>query len=133
MKLENVDASKLKLSDLPKFDKCPCELCDDGCFDRAGNEHHPECRRRGPKRTQLPSMARCPLSHYKGSFLAATTITNEPVSHRRQAIPPPPDNQIPISFKNAPMSGVSTQRQHYQPPPNIPKEEEKKPPVVKQV
>ncbi|CAF1360382.1 unnamed protein product [Rotaria magnacalcarata] len=133
MKLENVDATKLKIGDLPKFNKCPCELCDDGCFDRAGNEHYPECRRRGPQRTQLPHGARCPLSHYKGSFLAATTIFSGASPHRRQAIPPPADNEIPISFKHASMSGISTQREHYQPPPNMPKDKENVPVAAKQV
>ncbi|CAF3579036.1 unnamed protein product [Rotaria sp. Silwood1] len=123
MKLENVDVSKLQLADLPKFNKCPCELCDDGCFDRAGNEHHPECQRRAPQRSKLPLTTRCPLSHYKGSFLAATLASGGTTHHRRYPCPPAPDNEIPTSFKNAPMSGLSSQRDHYQPPPpNIKKE-----------
>jgi hypothetical protein len=117
MKLDNVDVAKLKLDDLPKFDKCPCELCDDGCFERAGNEHHPECRRRPPQRSQLSLAARCPLSHYKRTFLAAKSASGGPADHRRHPCLPPPDNEIPTSFKNAPMSGVTSQRDHYQPPP----------------
>ena len=118
MKLENVDLSKLQLSDLPKFDKCPCELCDDGCFDRAGGEHHPGCRRKAIQRTTLPSTYRCPVSHYKSTFLPVTDISGGPADHRRQACPPPPDNEIPIAFKHAPMSGISSQRDHYPPPPS---------------
>ena len=117
MKLENVDVAKLQLTDLPKFDKCPCELCDDGCFDRAGYQHHPECRRKQVQRTKLPLNLRCPLSHYKSTFQAATNVSGGPADHRRQACPPPRDNEIPIAFKNAPMSGLSSQRDHYQPPP----------------
>jgi hypothetical protein len=117
MKLENVDVAKLKLTDLPKFDKCPCELCDDGCFDRAGNKHHPECRRRLPQRSKLPLVARCPLSHYQGTFLAATSKSGEPADHRRHPCPPAPDNEILISSKNVPMSGISSQKDHFQPPP----------------
>jgi hypothetical protein len=117
MKLENVDVAKLQLADLPKFDKCPCELCDDGCFDRAGNKHHPECRRRLPQRSKLPLAARCPLSHYQGTFLAATSVSGGPADHRRHPCPPAPDNEILTSFKNVPMSGVSSQKDHYQPPP----------------
>ena len=55
--------------------------------------------------------------HYKSTFQAATNISGGPADHRRQACLPPPDNEIPISFKNAPMSGLSSQRDHYQPPP----------------
>ncbi|CAF0738863.1 unnamed protein product [Rotaria sordida] len=117
MKLENIDVSKLQLTDLPKFDKCPCELCDDGCFDRAGYEHHPECRRKTVQRTKLPLALRCPLSHYQATFQAATNVSGGPADHRRQPCPPVPDNEIPISFKNVPMSGLSSQRDHYQPPP----------------
>lgn len=117
MKLENVDLSKLQLTDLPKFDKCPCELCDDGCFDRAGGEHHPNCRRKAVQRTQLPAAYRCPVSHYKSTFVPVTSVSGGPADHRRQPCPPPPDNEIPIAFKHAPMSGVSSQRDHYPPPP----------------
>jgi hypothetical protein len=117
MKLENIDVSKLQLADLPKFDKCPCELCDDGCFDRGGGEHNPECQRRPIQRTKLPFALRCPVSHYTATFQPATNITGGPAIHRRQPIPPPPDNEIPISYKNAPMSGLSSQRDHYPPPP----------------
>lgn len=122
MKLENVDVAKLKLGDLPKFNKCPCELCDDGCFDRAGNQHHPDCQRRPPQRSKLSLLGSCPLSHYKGTFLAATSTTGGTVSHRRYPFPPAADNEIPTSFKNAPMSNISSQRDHYQPPSNISKE-----------
>lgn len=114
MKLENVDVAKLQLADLPKFDKCPCELCDDGCFDRAGNKHHPECRRRQPQRSKLSQAARCPLSHYQGTFLAASGKT--PI-HRRLACLPAPDNEILTSSKTIPMSTISSQKDHYQPPP----------------
>jgi len=118
MKLENVDVAKLQLADVPKFDKCPCELCDDGCFDRAGNKHRPECRRQLPQRSKLPLAARCPLSHYQGTFLAATSVSGGPANHRRHPFPPAPDNDIfTSSFKNTPMSDVSSQRDHYQPPP----------------
>ncbi|CAF4759544.1 unnamed protein product, partial [Rotaria magnacalcarata] len=48
-------------------------------------------------------------------------------------IPPPADNEIPISFKHASMSGISTQREHYQPPPNMPKDKENVPVAAKQV
>ncbi|CAF3519050.1 unnamed protein product [Rotaria sordida] len=123
MKLENVDITKLQLGDLPKFNKCPCELCDDGCFDRAGNKHYPECQRQVPQQSKLSLAARCPLSHYKGSFLAATLPSGGTTQHRRHPCPPPRDNEIPISFKNVPMSGLSSQRDDYQPPPaNITKE-----------
>jgi hypothetical protein len=117
MKLENVDVAKLQLDDLPKFDKCPCELCDDGCFDRTGYTHHPECRRKQVQQRKIPLALRCPLSHYKSTFQAATTVSGGPADHRRQACLPPPDNEIPISFKNAPMLALSSQRDHYQPPP----------------
>jgi hypothetical protein len=117
MKLENIDVSKLQLADLPKFDKCPCELCDDGCFDRGGGEHNPECQRRPIQRTKLPLALRCPVSHYTATFQPLTNITGGPAIHRRQPISPPPDNEIPISYKNAPMSGLSSQRDHYPPPP----------------
>jgi len=117
MKLENVDITKLKINNLPKFDKCPCELCDDGCLDRAGLKHHPECRRKLPKRTQLPAAFRCPLSHYKGIFLAATSTSAEPVDHRRHPCVPPPDNDILPVSKHIPMVGISSQKDHYQPPP----------------
>jgi len=133
MKLENVDLSKLQLSDLPKFDKCPCELCDDGCFDRAGGEHYPGCQRKPIQRTKLPLALRCPLSHYKATFQPITNISGGPANHRRQPIPPPPDNEIPISFKNVPMSHTSSQRDDYPPPPP---DSLKKPPIntsVKQV
>jgi len=117
MKLENVDLSKLQLADLPKFDKCPCELCDDGCFDRAGGEHYPGCQRKPIQRTKLPLALRCPLSHYKATFQAATNISGGPADHRRQPCPPPPDNEIPISYKHGSMSGQSSQRDDYPPPP----------------
>jgi hypothetical protein len=117
MKLENVDVAKLQVGDLPKFDKCPCELCDDGCFDRAGNKHHPECRRRLPQRSKLPLAARCPLSHYQGTFLAATAVSGRPAGHRRHPILPAPDNQILTSSKKIPMSIVTSQKDDYQPPP----------------
>lgn len=116
MKLENVDLSKLQLNDLPKFEKCPCELCDDGCFDRARYEHYPGCQRKPVQRTNLPSNFRCPLSHYKATFQATTTASGRPIDHRRQPCPPPPDNEIPISFRNAPMVSTSVQHDHYQPP-----------------
>ena len=117
MKLDNVDLAKLQLADLPKFESCPCELCDDGCFDRAGNQHAPQCRRRLPQRTKLPRSARHPLTHYQGTFLAATTVSGGPANHRRQPCAPAPDNEIPISFKNAPMSAISSQKAHYPAPP----------------
>ncbi|CAF4250040.1 unnamed protein product [Rotaria sp. Silwood2] len=117
MKLENVDVAKLQLTDLPKFERCPCELCDDGCFDRAGYQHHPECQRKPVQRTKLSLALRCPLSHYQATFQAATNESGEPANHRRQPCPPAPDNEIPISFKNAAMTGLSSQRDHYQPPP----------------
>jgi hypothetical protein len=117
MKLENVDVAKLQLSDLPKFNKCPCELCDDGCFDRAGNKHYPECQRQPQQRSKLSLATRCPLSHYKGIFLAATSAPGSSADHRRYPCHPPPDNEIPISFRNVPMSGVSSQKEDYQPPP----------------
>ncbi len=117
MKLENVDIAKLQLGDLPKFDKCPCELCDDGCFDRAGNKHHPECRRQQPQRSKLPLATRCPLSHYQGTFLAATSVNGVPASFRRHPCPPAPDNDILTAPKKEPMSGISSQKEHYQPPP----------------
>jgi hypothetical protein len=118
MKLENVDVAKLQLADLPKFDKCPCELCDDGCFDRAGNKHYPECQRKPVQRSKLSLALRCPLSHYKATFQAATNVSGGPADHRRHPFPPPPDNEIPISFRNAPMSNLSSQRDHYQSPPS---------------
>ncbi|CAF3335042.1 unnamed protein product [Rotaria socialis] len=118
MKLENVDVAKLQLNDLPKFDKCPCELCDDGCFDRAGYEHYPQCRQKPVQRTKLPINLRCPLSHYKATFKSPTYPAGGSAHQRRQPFPPAPDNEIPISFKNATMSGVSSQRDHYQPPPS---------------
>lgn len=119
MKLENVNVEKLQLSDLPKFNKCPCELCDDGCFDKAGNKHYPECQRRQPQKSKLPLVARCPLSHYKGTFLGATSSApSRSADYRRHPCLPPPDNEIPISFRNFPMSGISSQKEHYQPPPS---------------
>lgn len=117
MKLENVDVAKLQLADLPKFDKCPCELCDDGCFDRAGNKHHPECRRQQPQRTKISLAARCPLSHYQGTFLAATSGSGGAATRRRHPFPPAPDNDILTASKNIPMSTISSQKDHYQPPP----------------
>ena len=117
MKLEKVDVDKLHIEDLPRFDKCPCELCDDGCFDRSGYQHHPECRRKPVQRTDLPLTLRCPLSHYKATFQAATTVSGRAADHRRKPCSPAPDNEIPISFKNVPISGLSSQRDHYQPPP----------------
>ena len=122
MKLETVDVAKLQLADLPKFSKCPCELCDDGCFDRAGNKHHPECQRRAAQRSKLSLATSCPLSHYQGTFLAATLASGGTAHHRRQPCPPAPNNEIPTSFKNAPMSNISMQRDHYQPPPSVTKE-----------
>lgn len=113
MKLENVDVGNLQLTDLPKFDKCPCELCDDGCFDRAGNKHYPECRRKvQQQRPKLPLFARCPLTHYQGTFLAGSTG-----EHRRQACPPAPDNDILTVSRSVPMSNISSQKGDYQPPP----------------
>ena len=115
MKLDNVDLAKLKLADIPKFNKCLCELCDDGCFEKSGKEHHLECRHRLPQRTKLPLAARCPLSHYQGTFLPTASLSDD---HRRQPCPAAPDNEIPISFKNVPMSSVSVQKEHYPPPPS---------------
>lgn len=112
MKLENVDIGKLQVNDLPKFDKCPCELCDDGCFDRAGNKHYPGCQRKVQQRSKLPLFARCPLSHYQGTFLAGSTG-----EHRRHACPPAPDNDILTVSRSIPMSTLSSQKDHYQPPP----------------
>lgn len=112
MKIENVDIAKLQLADLPKFDKCPCELCDDGCFDRAGNKHYPQCRRKGQQRSKLPLFARCPLSHYQGTFLAGSSA-----EYRRQTCPPAPDNDILTVSRSIPMSTLSSQKDHYQPPP----------------
>ena len=117
MKLDNVDVSKLQLADLPKFDKCPCELCDDGCFDKAGHKHYPECRREKSKQSKLTLNTRCPLSHYQETFAPAAAISGGPASYRRHPILPPPDNEIHISFRNAPMSDISSQRHDYQPPP----------------
>jgi hypothetical protein len=113
MKLDNVDIGKLKLADIPRFNKCLCELCDDGCFEKSGHEHHPDCPHRLPQRTKLPLAARCPLSRYQETFLP----TSEPTDHRRQPCLAAPDNEIPISFKNVPMSSVSSQKEHYPPPP----------------
>ena len=116
MKLDNVDLKQLRVENLPKFNKCPCELCDDGCFDRARLKHHPECQRQQDiKRTQLPRSVRCPLTHYQSTFLAAVGPSGRPEDHRRSLCLPPPDNEIPISFKNAPMVGQSSQREHYKP------------------
>jgi len=117
IKLEKYKVDKLQLSDVPKFNKCPCELCDDGCFDKAGNKHYPECQRRQAQKSKLPLGARCPLSHYKGTFLAATSTHDGSVDHRRHPCLPAPDNEIPISFRNFPMSAISSQKEHYQPPP----------------
>jgi hypothetical protein len=128
MKLENVNVSKLQIADVPKFDKCPCELCDDGCFDRAGNKHHPECRRQLLKRTKLPLAAHCPLSHYQATFIATASASGGPVDHRRHPCLPAPDNQILTPTKNVPMSGISSQKDHYQaPPPGIIKQKAIKP------
>lgn len=111
MKLDNVDLDKLKLADIPRFGKCPCELCDDGCFEKCGNEHYPGCKHRLEPRTKLSSAARCPLTHYQDTFVPPTE------DHRRQPFSPVPDNEIPTSFKNVSMSTVSSQRVHYPPPP----------------
>ncbi|CAF4026450.1 unnamed protein product [Adineta steineri] len=112
MKLDNLNnLSKLKLADIPKFTKCPCELCDDGCFEKCGNEHYPGCKNRLEPRSKLSLAARCPLSHYQGTFLAPTE------NHRRELCPPVPDNEIPTSFINVPMSTINTQKEHYPPPP----------------
>ena len=118
MKLENVDVAKLRLVDLPKFDKCPCELCDDGCFDRAGNKHHPECRRKlKQQRSKLPLVTRCPLSNYQGTFLATSSTSGGPAEYRRHPCPPAPDNDILKASKNVPMSLISSQKEDYQTPP----------------
>jgi len=117
MKLENVNVAKLQLGDLPKFNRCPCELCDDGCFDRAGYEHHPNCQRKSGLREKLPLQFPCPVSHYKATFLAPKNAAGKPEDHRRKPFSPPPENEIPISFKNAPMSGLTSQRDSYPPPP----------------
>lgn len=117
MKLENIDLTKLQLSDLPKFDKCPCELCDDGCFDRAGGEHFPECQRKKTATKKVSSKFRCPLSHYKATFQPITGLSGGPADHRRQPCPPPPDNEIPIAFKHLPMTKVSSTHEHFPPPP----------------
>ena len=117
MKLENIDVSKLQLAHIPKFGKCPCELCDDGCFDRAGYEHHDECPRNRLKRPTVSQFDRYPQSHYQSTFVAARNAAGEPEDHRRQPFPPAAENEIPISFKHAPMSGLSAQREHFQPPP----------------
>ena len=117
MKLENIDAAKLQLEKIPKFETCPCELCDDGCFDRAGYKHHPQCRRKASQRTKFSRATRCPLTHYQATFLAAIDPTGKPEDHRRYPFPPPRDNEIPISFSNGSMSGLSSQQEHYQAPP----------------
>ena len=117
MKLENIDVAKLQLEKIPKFETCPCELCDDGCFDRAGYKHHPECRRKASQRTKASRATRCPLTHYQATFLAAIDPQGQPEDHRRYPFAPPPDNDIPISFRNGSMSGLSSQQAHYQAPP----------------
>ena len=117
MKLENIDATKLQLEKIPKFETCPCELCDDGCFDRAGYKHHPQCRRKASQRAKFSRATRCPLTHYQATFLAAIDPTGKPEDHRRYPFPPPPDNEIPIAFSNGSMSGLSSQQEHYQAPP----------------
>ncbi|CAF0962145.1 unnamed protein product [Adineta steineri] len=117
MKLENVNVDKLQLTDLPKFNKCPCELCDDGCFDRAGYEHHPDCKRLSSRRDKLALQFPCPISHYKDTFQVQKSASGKPIDHRRKICSPAPENEIPISFKNSPMAGMTSQRDHYQPPP----------------
>lgn len=117
MKLDNIDLSRLDIEQIPKFDKCPCELCDDGCFDRAGHRHHPECRRKGLKKSNLSLNLRCPLTHYQSTFLSAVSPSGHGEDHRRQPCPPPADNEIPTSFRNVPMQSLSSQREHFQPPP----------------
>ncbi|CAF0924271.1 unnamed protein product [Adineta ricciae] len=111
MKLDNVDFDKLKFADIPKFVKCPCELCDDGCYEKCGNEHYPECKHRPQQRTKLSRSARCPQTHYQQIFVPIRG------DHRRQLCPPVPDNEIPTSFKNLSMSTTNTQKEHYPPPP----------------
>ena len=117
MKLDNIDLAQLQVEQLPKFDKCPCELCDDGCFDRAGYQHHPECRRKLSQKSKLSQNIRCPLTHYQSTFLSTVSPSGQPEDHRRHPCPPPRDNDIPISFKNVPMDKLSSQRDHYQAPP----------------
>ncbi|CAF0836200.1 unnamed protein product [Adineta ricciae] len=117
MKLENVNVTKLQPCDVPKFEKCPCELCDDGCFDRAGYEHHPDCKRQFSKKEKLQLEFPCPISHYKATYQVPTNKYGKPADHRRKPFSPPPENEIPIAFKNAPLSSLTSQRDHYQPPP----------------
>lgn len=116
MKLDNIDIGKLSLADVPKFKECPCELCDDGCFEHSGNEHYPGCRRRFPQRNKTTKSAHFPSTHYRSTYLAADA-NQDALAERRFPCPPAPDNPIPTSFKNVPMSNKSSQREDYQAPP----------------
>ena len=69
------------------------------------------------KKSNLSLNLRCPLTHYQATYLAAISPNGQPEDHRRQPCPPPPDNEIPIAFKNVPMHSLSSQRDHYQTPP----------------
>ncbi|CAF1035623.1 unnamed protein product [Didymodactylos carnosus] len=111
MKLENVDIEKIKLTDFPAF-TCLCELCDDGCFDRAGNEHHPNCKRQHAIHSiQIKRLrnSKCPLSHYKETFRSYGDDVR-----RRSPYHPPPD-PVSVTYQQ-PMDLLSSQRDHYKPP-----------------
>lgn len=118
MKLENINLKELRSENLPKFDNCPCELCDDGCFDRNKLEHNPSCKRKliVKKSETFSKLRKCPLTHYQMTFKSFLDPTGKGEDHRRELCPPPADNEIPISFANHPMSGLTAQREHFQAP-----------------
>ncbi|RNA34149.1 stabilizer of axonemal microtubules 1-like [Brachionus plicatilis] len=66
--IDNLDFSNIDFSKFGNF-KCLCELCDDGCFDRSKQPHHPGCTREIRKkearsRSELKSSKKCFLTHY---------------------------------------------------------------------
>jgi hypothetical protein len=70
--LEKVDLNQLKLENFRKVG-CPCEYCDDGCFDRNRQPHHPDCKRNKSKKNIIGMiksghMGKSALSHYKETY-----------------------------------------------------------------
>ena len=108
--LEHVRPNELKSIDFRQV-QCPCEMCDDGCFDRAKRPHAPGCQR---KLQALHALGRRSPNSDVAAMTTGNTSYTDTFKGNRSARPataaqPRPD-QLKLFARGAPIDLNSTQR-----------------------
>jgi hypothetical protein len=111
MKSRNVNKTKLQRNTIPKLDTCPCELCDDGCFDLEDYTHHANCQRQLSQRTTSCFNKACPLKHHRTACITSAADPSKQIQHH--CCSSQTDNNRLISLGNQSIALAGFQRDHY--------------------